>query len=201
MAYPHAAGRRLRNHRLLKQPVPPDSSATLAIGSLACSLARAGCHGLAVLAGWAQGAAVRETVNFTWIQVERPGCGPGWILDPLSAVMLVMVCFVGLLISTVRPATWLTTKTLPASSAFLVCLRAHARVVIANSVLLLFMCWSCWTPTSYLLIGFWYHKPSAAAAAKVFLTTRVGDVFFCWHRMALCADRQSAVLQRRCRLD
>jgi len=33
--------------------------------------------------------------------------------------------------------------------------------------------------TSYLLIGFWYLKPSAAAAAKkAFLTTRVGDVFF-----------------------
>ena len=33
--------------------------------------------------------------------------------------------------------------------------------------------------TSYLLIGFWYQKPSAAAAAKkAFLTTRVGDVFF-----------------------
>jgi len=33
--------------------------------------------------------------------------------------------------------------------------------------------------TSYLLIGFWYFKPSAAAAAKkAFLTTRVGDVFF-----------------------
>src|SRR5262249_35356091 len=32
---------------------------------------------------------------------------------------------------------------------------------------------------SYILIGFWYHKPSAAAAAKkAFITTRIGDVFF-----------------------
>jgi NADH-quinone oxidoreductase subunit L len=41
------------------------------------------------------------------------------------------------------------------------------------------MCWELVGLTSYLLIGFWYQKPSAAAAAKkAFLTTRVGDVFF-----------------------
>jgi NADH-quinone oxidoreductase subunit L len=52
-------------------------------------------------------------------------------------------------------------------------------VVIANSLLLLFMCWELVGLTSYLLIGFWYQKPAAAAAAKkAFLTTRVGDVFF-----------------------
>jgi NADH-quinone oxidoreductase subunit L len=52
-------------------------------------------------------------------------------------------------------------------------------VVIANSLLLLFMCWELVGLTSYLLIGFWYQKPSAAAAAKkAFLTTRVGDIFF-----------------------
>src|ERR1019366_7475254 len=44
---------------------------------------------------------------------------------------------------------------------------------------LLFMGWELVGLTSYLLIGFWYLKPSAAAAAKeAFLVTRVGDVFF-----------------------
>src|SRR4029079_7710362 len=52
-------------------------------------------------------------------------------------------------------------------------------LVIANSLLLLFMCWELVGLASYLLIGFWYHKPSAAAAAKkAFITTRIGDVFF-----------------------
>src|SRR5262249_34929310 len=42
-----------------------------------------------------------------------------------------------------------------------------------------FISWELVGLTSYLLIGFWYHKPSAAAAAKkAFITTRVGDVFF-----------------------
>ena len=50
-------------------------------------------------------------------------------------------------------------------------------VVIANSLLLLFMCWELVGLTSYLLIGFWFHKPSAAAAAKkAFITTRIGDL-------------------------
>ena len=43
-------------------------------------------------------AAVRETVNFTWIQFGATNVDLGWVLDPLSAVMLVMVTFVGLLI-------------------------------------------------------------------------------------------------------
>src|SRR4029079_17926488 len=52
-------------------------------------------------------------------------------------------------------------------------------VIIANSLLLLFICWELVGLTSYLLIGFWYHKPSAAAAAKkAFITTRIGDVAF-----------------------
>jgi len=52
-------------------------------------------------------------------------------------------------------------------------------VIIANSLLLLFMCWEIVGLTSYLLIGFWYHKRARAAAAKkAFLTTRVGDIFF-----------------------
>src|SRR5207249_2375135 len=45
--------------------------------------------------------------------------------------------------------------------------------------LLLFLCWELVGLPSYLLIGFWYHKPSAAAAAKkAFIVTRVGDFGF-----------------------
>jgi NADH-quinone oxidoreductase subunit L len=52
-------------------------------------------------------------------------------------------------------------------------------VVIANSLLLLFMFWELVGVASYLLIGFWIERPSAAAAAKkAFLTTRIGDMGF-----------------------
>ena len=54
-------------------------------------------------------------------------------------------------------------------------------VVVSNSLLLLFMCWEVVGLASYLLIGFWYFKPSAAAAAKkAFLTTRIGDIGLFW---------------------
>src|SRR5205814_7458053 len=50
-------------------------------------------------------------------------------------------------------------------------------LVIANSLLLLFICWELVGLASYLLIGFWIERPSAAAAAtKAFITTRIGDL-------------------------
>src|SRR5205085_7536793 len=52
-------------------------------------------------------------------------------------------------------------------------------VVISNSLLLLFICWELVGLASYLLIGFWIERLSAAAAAKkAFITTRIGDLAF-----------------------
>jgi NADH-quinone oxidoreductase subunit L len=50
-------------------------------------------------------------------------------------------------------------------------------LVVSNNLLTLFVGWEIMGLCSYLLIGFWYAKPSARAAAiKAFLTTRIGDV-------------------------
>src|SRR6202042_503023 len=104
----------------------------------------------------------------------------GWMLDPLTAVMLVMVTFVGLLIFIYSIGYMQHDENFTRFFCFLALFAgAMLGVVISNSLLLLFMCWELVGLASYLLIGFWYHKPSAAAAAKkAFLTTRVGDVFF-----------------------
>ena len=102
------------------------------------------------------------------------------MLDPLSAVMLVMVTFVGLLIFIYSTGYMEHDENYTRFFCFLALFAgAMLGVVISNSILLLFMCWELVGLTSYLLIGFWYQQPSAAAAAKkAFLTTRVGDVFF-----------------------
>ncbi|HKF50256.1 MAG TPA: NADH-quinone oxidoreductase subunit L [Terracidiphilus sp.] len=164
---------------LLKQPRRRLAS-SLAIGSLAISflLALAGFGD--VLAGWATGHAVRETVNFTWIEIGGGNLDLGWVLDPLSAVMLVMVTFVGLLIFIYSVGYMAHDENFTRFFCFLSLFAgAMLGVVISNSLLLLFMCWEIVGLTSYLLIGFWYQKPSAAAAAKkAFVTTRVGDIFF-----------------------
>jgi len=164
---------------LLKQPMRR-LSAWLAIGSLSFSLLLslvAFAHGVG---GWINGVAVREVVNLTWIQVGVSRVELGWILDPLSAVMLVMVTFVGLLIFIYSTGYMEHDENYTRFFCFLSLFAgAMLGVVISNSLLMLFMGWELVGLTSYLLIGFWYQKPAAAAAAKkAFITTRVGDIFF-----------------------
>src|SRR5579863_6659284 len=164
---------------LLKQPQRKIAS-SLAIGSLAISLVLSLIAFAHVLSSWSAGATTRETVNFTWFQAGAANVDLGWVLDPLSAVMLVMVSFVGLLIFIYSTGYMEHDENYTRFFCFLSLFAgAMLGVVIANSLLLLFMCWEIVGLTSYLLIGFWYQKPSAAAAAKkAFLTTRVGDIFF-----------------------
>ena len=155
-------------------------SATLAIGSLIFSLLLSLVAFAHVLSDWMAGIATREVVNFTWIQFGASNVDLGWVLDPLSAIMLVMVSFVGLLIFIYSTGYMKHDENYTRFFCFMSLFAgAMLGVVIANSLLLLFMCWEIVGLTSYLLIGFWYQKPSAAAAAKkAFLTTRIGDVFF-----------------------
>jgi NADH-quinone oxidoreductase subunit L len=152
----------------------------LAIGSLGFSLLYSLVAFVHVVASWSAGTATREVFNFTWIQVGSASVDLGWVLDPLSAMMLVMVSFVGLLIFIYSTGYMEHDENYTRFFCFLALFAgAMLGVVISNSLLLLFMCWEIVGLTSYLLIGFWYQKPSAAAAAKkAFVTTRVGDIFF-----------------------
>ncbi len=164
---------------LLKQP-RRKLAASLAIGSLSISLVLslvAFCH---VVAGWAHGSVVREFVNFTWFRFGSSTVDLGWVLDPLAAIMILMVSFVGLLIFIYSVGYMAHDENFTRFFCFLSLFAgAMLGVVISNSLLLLFMCWEIVGLTSYLLIGFWYQKPAAAAAAKkAFITTRVGDIFF-----------------------
>jgi NADH-quinone oxidoreductase subunit L len=93
---------------------------------------------------------------------------------------LVMLTFVGLLIFVYSLGYMAHDENFTRFFCFLSLFAgAMLGVVIANSLLLLFICWEIVGLTSYLLIGFWYHKPSAAKAAKkAFITTRIGDLAF-----------------------
>ena len=164
---------------LLKQPRRRLASG-LAIGSLSFSLLLSLIAFGHNVSAWAANAPTREVVNFTWIEVGSQSVDLGWVLDPLSAIMLVMVSFVGLLIFIYSIGYMEHDENFTRFFCFLsLFVGAMLGVVIANSLLLLFMCWEIVGLTSYLLIGFWYQKPSAAAAArKAFVTTRVGDIFF-----------------------
>src|SRR5271157_4271914 len=170
---------------LLKQPLRK-LSAGLAIGSLSFSLLLSllafayMVNTRALLLYFDFNPEVHDVVNFTWIQFGTSNVDLGWVLDPLSAIMLVMVSFVGLLIFIYSIGYMKHDENFTRFFCFMSLFAgAMLGVVIANSLLLLFMFWEIVGLTSYLLIGFWYQKPSAAAAAKkAFLTTRIGDVFF-----------------------
>src|SRR5208283_868736 len=164
---------------LLKQP-RRKLAAALAIGSLSISFLFSLAAFAHVVGTWAQGLPTREVVNFTWFQFGATNVDLGWVLDPLSAAMLVMVSFVGLLIFIYSTGYMAEDENFTRFFCFMSLFAgAMLGVVIANSLLLLFMCWELVGFTSYLLIGFWYQKPAAAAAAKkAFITTRVGDICF-----------------------
>ena len=158
-------------------------AAFLAIGSMIFALALSCVAFVNALQHLGHGSPVRQVVNFFWFQSGDPQVSDtalrlGWVLDPLAAVMLVMVSLVGLLIFIYSLGYMAHDDNFTRFFCFLsLFASAMLGLVIANSLLLLFICWEIVGLISYLLIGFWYHRPSAAAAAKkAFITTRVGDL-------------------------
>jgi NADH-quinone oxidoreductase subunit L len=154
-------------------------AASLAICSMGLSFLLSLCAFAYALRSSGQGETV-QVFNFPWLQYGSEWLKLGWMLDPLTAVMLVMVSFVGLLIFIYSTGYMSHDENFTRFFCFLsLFAAAMLGVVIANSLLLLFMCWELVGLTSYLLIGFWYQKPAAAAAAKkAFITTRIGDLAF-----------------------
>ena len=148
-------------------------AATAAIGALGISLILSIAAFVEML-----GNSARQVLNFPWLQFGTHWISLGWLLDPLAAIMLVMVSFVGLLIFIYSLGYMAEDENFTRFYCFLSLFAgAMLAVVIANSLLLLFMGWELVGLTSYLLIGFWFHKPEAAAAAKkAFIVTRVGDL-------------------------
>jgi NADH-quinone oxidoreductase subunit L len=119
-----------------------------------------------------------QVKNFTWLEFGNTPLRLGWVMDPLSCIMLVMVTFVGAWIFAFSAGYMASDPNLTRFYCFLSLFSAAMLgLVLANNLLLLFMCWEVMGLASYLLIGFWHQKPSAAAAAKkAFITTRIGDI-------------------------
>jgi len=122
----------------------------------------------------------RAVQNFTWFTFGDQTLRLGFVLDPLAAAMLVMISLVSLCIFVFSVGYMADDKNFTRFFAYLSFFSgAMLGVVIANSLLLLFMFWELVGLASYLLIGFWIERPSAAAAAKkAFITTRIGDMGF-----------------------
>ncbi len=152
------------------------SAATLAIAGQVAVLALSVVAFLPTL----QTHGFRAVQNFTWFTFGDNALRLGFVLDPLAAAMLLMISLVGLCIFVFSIGYMAEDKNFVRFFAYLAFFSgAMLGVVIANSLLLLFIFWELVGLASYLLIGFWIERPSAAAAAKkAFITTRIGDMGF-----------------------
>jgi NADH-quinone oxidoreductase subunit L len=128
----------------------------------------------------AQGVVLGPLHLATWISVGD--FTPDWSLrqDALSLVMVAMVSVVSALIHIYSAGYMAHDKTVPRFFAYLSLFTfAMLMLVTANNLLQLFFGWEGVGLISYLLIGYWYERPSAnAAAIKAFIVNRVGDLAF-----------------------
>jgi len=116
----------------------------------------------------------------TWLSVGGLTVELGLQLDPLSLLMLLVVTGVGGAIH-IYSCGYMRGER--GFGRYFACLSlftfAMLGIVLANNFVLLFICWELVGLSSYLLIGFWYDRPSAAEACKkAFLTNRLGDFGF-----------------------
>ncbi|MEM0140541.1 MAG: NADH-quinone oxidoreductase subunit L [Thermoplasmatales archaeon] len=118
--------------------------------------------------------------SFNWLPSLQSAVPLGVYGDNLSMIMSLMVSFVGFLIILFSVGYMKEDPNRHVFFGEMVLFTASMLgLVLSYSLLMLFIFWELVGLCSYLLIGFWYYKPNAAAAAKkAFIVTRVGDVFF-----------------------
>jgi len=121
-----------------------------------------------------------EQTLFTWIPSGNFNVNIGFLLDPLSAVMILVVTGVGFLIHVYATGYMAHDPGFGRFFAYLnLFMFAMLTLVLADNFLLMFVGWEGVGLCSYLLIGFWYERQSAAdAGKKAFLVNRIGDFGF-----------------------
>jgi NADH-quinone oxidoreductase subunit L len=115
---------------------------------------------------------------FSWVPVEGFQADVGFQLDQLSMTFVLLITGVGSLIHIYSIGYMAHDERRRRFFGYLnLFLAAMLLLVLADNYFLLYAGWEGVGLASYLLIGFWQHKPSAATAAKkAFLVNRVGDV-------------------------
>ncbi|CDO87511.1 NADH-quinone oxidoreductase subunit L [Mycobacterium triplex] len=119
---------------------------------------------------------IHQTV-FTWIPVDQFQVDFGVQIDQLSICFVLLISGVGSLIHIYSVAYMADDPDRRRFFGYLnLFLASMLLLVVADNYLVLYVGWEGVGLASYLLIGFWYHKPSAATAAKkAFVMNRVGD--------------------------
>ena len=177
---------------ILSVPLMPLVGALVA-GLLGSRIGRRGAHRVAIAAvGWSFIASCLiatwvigdgEVINFNWYVWARIGDATlsiGFLLDSLSVLMMLVVSFVSLMVH-IYTIGYMAHD--PGYCRFFSYISLFTfsmlMLVMANNFLQLFFGWEAVGLVSYLLIGFWFKRPTATYAnLKAFLVNRVGDLGF-----------------------
>ncbi|MCY7355062.1 MAG: NADH-quinone oxidoreductase subunit L [Lysobacter sp.] len=127
-----------------------------------------------------QGAAPFNENIYTWFQVGNLQAHVGFMVDKLTAMMMLVVTFVSLLVHIYTIGYMADDDGYQRFFSYISLFTfSMLMLVMANNFLQLFFGWEAVGLVSYLLIGFWFKRPSAIFAnLKAFLVNRVGDFGF-----------------------
>ena len=120
-------------------------------------------------------------LKYTWLEFSKGvSIDMGIILDPISAMMLVVVTFISLMVHIYSLAYMKGEERFPTYYAFLGLFTfSMLGLVVSSNIFQIYIFWELVGVSSFLLIGYYYDKPSAVAACKkAFIVTRFADVGF-----------------------
>jgi len=123
---------------------------------------------------------VYDFAPYLWLDLGPAAIEVGLLLDPLTNVMLVVVTGVSLMVQIYSMGYMDGDESFARYYAYMSLFSASMiGLVLAVNIVQMYVFWELVGLSSYLLIGFWHNRPSAAAAAKkAFIITRIGDVGF-----------------------
>ena len=144
----------------------------------------------------------RHVFLYEWIPAGSFSVDAGFLVDNLTAVLLIVVTTIGMLVHVYSigymahdPGYW---RFFAYLNLFMF---SMLLLVMADSWLLVFAGWELVGLSSYLLIGFWYRKRSAALASKkAFIVNRVGDVGFALAIMAIWVNTSTLDIRESLRV-
>ena len=120
-------------------------------------------------------------LKYTWLQFsEGVSIDMGIMIDPITVMMLVVVTFISLMVHIYSLGYMKGDERFPTYYAFLGLFTfSMLGLVISSNIFQIYIFWELVGVSSFLLIGYYYDKPSAVAACKkAFIVTRFADVGF-----------------------
>ena len=127
-----------------------------------------------------EGSAAFQYTLYTWIPSGDFHVNIAFLVDPLTAIMLIVVLGVGSLVHIYSIGYMEDDPDFARFFTFLpLFVFSMLMLVLSNNFLLLYVGWEAVGLCSYLIIGFWFYKKSASdAAKKAFIVNRIGDFGF-----------------------